>query len=85
MTTLNTLYPVIDIAHQIVYENERSFLAETGELIYLINKSDNAVIVMDCKSQLNHMVISIFNINRLCHIIKGVNHIMLPRHLSIFT
>ena len=60
MTTLNTLYPVIDIAHQIVYENERSFLAETGELIYLINKSDNAVIVMDCKSQLNHMVISIF-------------------------
>lgn len=60
MTTLNTLYPVIDIAHQIVYENERSFLAETGELIYLINKSDNAVVVMDCKSQLNHMVISIF-------------------------
>lgn len=65
MTTLNTLYPVIDLAHQIVYENERSFLAETGELIYLINKSDNAVIVMDCKSQLNHMVISIFKENVL--------------------
>lgn len=83
MTTLNTLYPVIDIEHQIVYENERSFLAEVDSLIYLINKSDNVVIVMDYdyKSQLNHMVISIFKNNILVNSLN-VKHIFISQSTS---
>lgn len=83
MTTLNTLYPVIDIEHQIVYENERSFLAEVDSLIYLINKSDNVVIVMDYdyKSQLNHMVISIFKNNILVNSLN-VKHIFISQSIN---
>lgn len=81
MTTLKTLYPVIDIENQIVYENERYFLAEIGELIYLINKSDNVVIVMDYKTQLGHMVISIFKNNVLVNSLN-VKHIFISQSTS---
>lgn len=80
MTTLNELYPTIDLNHQIVYRTDRSLLGKTGDIIYLINKSDNAVIVMDSKRP-NNMGITVFNDNVLVNSFD-VKHLFISQSTS---
>lgn len=79
MTTLKEIYPKIDFNHQIVYKNDCSFLGEIDSIIYLINKSDNAVIVMNCDKDPTHMGISIFKDNILVNSFN-VKHLFISKN-----
>jgi len=81
MTHLKELYPTIDSKHQIVYENERSLLGKSEDLHYLINKSDNAVVVMDSNKHPNHMGIFVFRDNLLVNSFN-VKHLFISQHTS---
>lgn len=81
MTHLKELFPTIDYKHQIVYKNECSLLGKSEDLHYLINKSDNVVVVMDSNKHPNHMGIFVFRDNILVNSFN-VKHLFISQHTS---
>lgn len=83
MTTLKDLYPMLDVKQHIVYSTERSLLGKSGELIYLINKSDNAIIVMDTNRS-NNLGVTVFKDNVLVNSFD-VRHLFISQSASYTT
>jgi hypothetical protein len=68
--TLSSLFPDIDLGY-ITYENNKSLFAQTDNYCYLINKSDNVVIVYDKNVTGRDKIVFIFMDNHLVDTIKS--------------
>lgn len=75
MTTIKELYPHINLEH-FAYETERSFMGYCDRIYYLVNKSDEAVIVMDTKKDPAYVLVFIFEQETLVNTFRHKNLFM---------